>query len=209
MAHRKASLARPGSRADNGGRHGERIRRFANGGATMSQAPKHTLELDDATLAFAEQVFDSARNGDSARLGELLAQGMPANLRNHAGDSLLMLASYHGHLEASRTLLAYGADPQLRNQRGHTPLAGAAFKGDLAMVELLLEHGADVEGRCEDGKTALMMAAMFNRTDIVEYLIAQGADPRATDATGATPLAAAALMGAQDVQTLLRSLTAP
>ena len=73
-------------------------------------APNQSQELDEATLAFAEQVFDSARSGDSARLAELLGQGMPANLRNHAGDSLLMLASYHGHLEASLLLLQHGAD---------------------------------------------------------------------------------------------------
>lgn len=168
------------------------------------QAPTQMNELDDATLAFAEQVFDSARNGDSSRLDQLLGQGMPPNLRNHAGDSLLMLASYHAHLAATRVLLEHGADPQLRNHRGHTPLAGAAFKGDLAMVELLLEHGADVESRCEDGKTALMMAAMFNRTAVVTYLIAQGADPHARDASGATALTAARLMGAVDTEAMLR-----
>ncbi|CAM5545477.1 hypothetical protein SSTU70S_04192 [Stutzerimonas stutzeri] len=167
------------------------------------QAPKPTPELDDATLAFAEQVFDCARQGDSDRLSELLAQGLPANLRNHAGDSLLMLASYHGHLDTVRLLLQHGADPQLRNARGQTPLAGAAFKGDLPMIRLLLEHGADVEGASPDGRTALMIAAMFNRSEIVEFLIAQGADPHARDAGGATALAAAAMMGAADTQALL------
>ena len=177
----------------------------------MSHPTEPLPELDDATLAFAEQVFDCARNGDGARLGELLDQGMPANLCNHAGDSLLMLASYHGHIVASRILLEHGADPQLRNRRGHSPLAGAAFKGDLAMIKLLLEHGADVEGRCEDGKTALMMAAMFNRTAIIEYLASQGADPLASDASdasGATALAAARMMGAADAETLLQRISA-
>ena len=43
-------------------------------------------------------------------LGRLLASGLPANLRNHKGDTLLMLASYHGHLDAVRVLLEHGAD---------------------------------------------------------------------------------------------------
>src|SRR3546814_589849 len=146
---------------------------------TAMQTPRQLPELDDATLAFAEHVFDSARNGDSSRLGELLRQGMPADLRNHAGDSLLMLASYHGHLDASRVLLEHGADPQLRNIRGHTSLAGAAFKGDLNMIELLLAHGADVESPCEDGKTALIMAAMFNRTALIENMITRSANSKA------------------------------
>jgi len=178
----------------------------ANGsrGAEMNRTDKP--ELDDAAQAFAEQVFDSARNGDAERLGDLLARGLPANIRNSNGDSLLMLASYHGHLDATRVLLEHGGDPQLRNDKGHTPLAGAAFKGNLAMVRLLLEHGADVEGASPDGKTALMMAAMFNRTEIVEYLIGQGADPHARAGNGATPLEAAAMMGAADTQALLSRL---
>gem|GEM_PF-129766 len=104
------------------------------------QAQTRSAELDDATLAFAEHVFHAARIGDSVRLGHLLGQGMPADLRNHAGDSLLMLASYHGRLAATSVLLDHGADAQLANRRGHTPLAGAAFKGDLPMVRLLVER---------------------------------------------------------------------
>jgi len=172
------------------------------------QAQTRPAELDDATLAFAEHVFHAARIGDSVRLGHLLSQGMPADLRNHAGDSLLMLASYHGRLAATSVLLDHGADAQLANRRGHTPLAGAAFKGDLPMVRLLVERGTDVESPCADGKTALMMAAMFNHTAIVEWLVAQGADPHATDAGGTTPLAAARMMGASEAEALLQRIAA-
>ena len=55
---------------------------------------------------------------------------MPANLRNDKGDSLLMLACYHGHEEVVRLLLDHGGDTELSNDRGQTPLAAAAFKGD-------------------------------------------------------------------------------
>ena len=138
------------------------------------------VALDDATLEFADKVFDLARSGEAQGLATLLAQGLPADLRNHKGDSLLMLASYHGHREAVRVLLEHGADPDLRNNNGQTPLAGAAFKGDLAMVELLLAHGADVEGPTPDGKTVLMMAAMFNRGEIIDSLLEHGARIDAT-----------------------------
>src|SRR5690606_3146689 len=80
-------------------------------GRFMSHSPEQTL--DEATLEFAEQVFNSARSGDSARLDALLSQGLAPNLRNHNGDSLLMLASYHGHLQATQLLLHHQADPQL------------------------------------------------------------------------------------------------
>ena len=87
--------------------------------------------------------------GQVQELGELLRMGLPPNLRNEKGDSLLMLASYHGHAGAVRVLLEHGADPELPNDRGQTPLAGAAFKGDIATVQSLLDGGAGQAGGYE------------------------------------------------------------
>ena len=111
----------------------------------MSTQPAPAAMTDDETAAFAEQVFERARQGDADMLGRLLASGLPANLRNHKGDTLLMLASYHGHHDAVRVLLEHSADPLLANDNGQLPIAGAAFKGDLAMIRLLLEHGVPVD----------------------------------------------------------------
>ena len=141
----------------------------------MSQAPKPLPELDDATLAFAEQVFDSARGGDSARLGELLVQGMPANLCNHAGDSLLMLASYHGHLDASRLLLQHGADVESRCEDGKTALMMAAMFNRVAIVEYLATQGADPRASDSNGATALAAARMMGAADTEALLQRLGA----------------------------------
>lgn len=150
-----------------------------------SQAAPATM-TDDETAAFAEQVFERARQGDADMLGRLLASGLPANLRNHKGDTLLMLASYHGHHEAVRVLLAQGADPLIANDNGQLPIAGAAFKGDLAMIRLLVEHGVPVDAAAQDGRTALMLTAMFNRSEILDYLLAQG-PTRRTRTPAASP----------------------
>jgi ankyrin repeat protein len=155
---------------------------------------------------FAEQVFNKAREGDAAMLAALLSKGLPANLRNHKGDTLLMLASYHGHVEAVKVLLEHNADPEIRNDNGQSPIAGAAFKGDLEMVKTLVEGGAQVEGASFDGRTALMMAAMFNRGEIIDYLIGKGADPKAKDANGITALDAARTMGATEAVAQLEKL---
>jgi ankyrin repeat protein len=155
-------------------------------------------ELDEDTLAFARRVFGYARGGLARELNELLAIGLPPNLRNEKGDSLLMLASYHGHADTVRVLLDRGADPDLANDRGQTPLAGAAFKGDTEVVRLLLDRGAAVDGRSDGGRTPLMVAAMFNRTAIVDLLLAHGADPEARDGAGYDAQAAAEAMGAPD-----------
>lgn len=153
--------------------------------------------LDAETLEFAQKIFHYARLGDTGLLGPLLEQGLPANLCNHKGDSLLMLASYHGHYAAARLLLEHGADPEIRNDHGQTPLAGAAYKGDLEMARLLIQHGANVNGASADGRTALMLAAMFDRTEIVDLLLSHGAEPNARDSEGRSALDVAHAMGAQ------------
>jgi hypothetical protein len=184
------------------------MRRTIEMKADSGNAPQATNKVpDEETIEYAQKIFHLVRIGDAETLGPLLAKGLPANLCNHKGDSLLMLASYHGHADAARALLEHGADPEMRNDHGQTPIAGAAYKGDLAMVRLLLEHGADVEGAAPDGKTALMLAAMFNRTEVVDLLLAHGANIDARDAGGLTALAAAQAMGAQDTAAQLARLS--
>jgi ankyrin repeat protein len=155
-------------------------------------------ELDADTLAFVGRVFQFARMGHAEELAELFGQGLPANLRNDKGDSLLMLAAYNGQAEATRVILEAGGDPELANDRGQTPLAGAAFKGDMAIAGLLLAQGAQVDGTGTGSRTALMTAAMFNRTEMVALLLAHGADPDVRDASGLDAAALAESMGAAD-----------
>ncbi|QXI44697.1 ankyrin repeat domain-containing protein [Pseudomonas wayambapalatensis] len=165
-----------------------------------------TAMTEEESAAFAEEVFERARRGDATMLERLLDGGLPANLRNHKGDTLLMLASYHGHHEAVKVLLAHGADPLIANDNDQLPIAGAAFKGDLAMIRLFIEHGVPVDAAAGDGRTALMLAAMFNRSEILDYLLAQGADPARQDARGATALVAAQTMGASEAAARLQAL---
>lgn len=159
----------------------------------MQEAPRppSAAELDEDTLAFVRRVFGFARAGEAAKLAILLGQGLPPSLRNERGDTLLMLACYHGHQGAAKVLLEHGA----------------AFKGDLQVAALLLDHGARVDAAGPNGKTALMFAAMFNRTDIVQLLLARGADPFLLDADGNSLLDAARKMGAADTLELLTAVT--
>lgn len=163
----------------------------------MPADPADRPPLDDETLAFAGRVFQYARMGHAEELAGLFAQGLPANLRNDKGDSLLMLAAYNGQAETARVILEAGGAPELANDRGQTPLAGAAFKGDEAVVRLLLDHGAQVDGAGDGTRTALMVAAMFDRTEIVALLLERGADPARRDASGLTAADMARQMGAK------------
>lgn len=168
----------------------------------MSAAP----EQDERALAIIRAAFDQARKGDTAALADSLDLGVPSDVCNERGDSLLMLAIYHGHLDVARLLLARGADPELRNGRGQTPLEGAAFKGDVASATLLLDHGAAADLPGPDGRTPLMYAAMFDQVGMVELLLARGASAHRRDAAGGTPYTLAQAMRAQRVLARLAAL---
>ncbi|WP_426113417.1 ankyrin repeat domain-containing protein [Massilia sp. PWRC2] len=159
--------------------------------------------MDAATLDVIRQIFALVRAGDAARLDGLIDKGMPVNFRNEKGDSLIMLASYHGHLDTVRVLLQAGADANVANDQGQTPLAGVAYKGYLEIARLLLTHGAAVDGNSPDGKTPLMMAAMFNRVDLLQLLIDHGARVDAVDSRGMTAHSLAAKMHAQQTAAAL------
>lgn len=122
--------------------------------------------------------LDFARRGDTANLEAMLRAGLPVNLADHKGNTLLMLAAYHGRPETAQALLRHGAAVDRANDRGQTPLGGVAFKGDLPLARLLLSHGADLEADNGLGMTPVMFAAMFGRTEMVGLLRQHGASLR-------------------------------
>ncbi|MFF2962619.1 ankyrin repeat domain-containing protein [Streptomyces sp. NPDC057963] len=125
----------------------------------MSEAP------DPEVVELATKVFDLARRGETDTLAAYVDAGVPANLTNDRGDSLLMLAAYHGHAAAVTALVARGADPDRANDRGQTPLAGAVFKGEDAVIAALLAAGADPAAGTP---SALDTARMFGKVDLLE-----------------------------------------
>lgn len=164
---------------------------------TTTGTSRATPVLDNETYELAQELFRIVRAGETQRVTRLLDMGLAPNLRDGKGDSLLMLAAYHGHPGLVDALLRYGADAELGNDRGQTPLAAAAFKGHADIVRLLLENGAQADSRLSGGKTALMLAAMFDRTEVLELLLTYGADPDIVDEQGMTARHAAEMMGAE------------
>lgn len=121
--------------------------------------------LPPEALDLATKLFDFAREGKTAELDRYLSAGVPVNLTNHKGDTLLMLASYHGHVETVRLLLRKGADTEVLNERGQSPIAGAVFKGSDDVVRALLEAGASTEA---GQPNAVDCARMFKREEVLE-----------------------------------------
>ncbi|TJZ73648.1 ankyrin repeat domain-containing protein [Rhodococcus oryzae] len=121
--------------------------------------------IDPRLQEIAERVFDAARTGDAATIAAYLDAGVPVNLTNGAGDTLVMLAAYHGHVEVVQLLIDRGADVDRLNGRGQSPVAGAIFKGEEAVVRALAAAGADPNA---GHPTAVDAAKMFGREDYLE-----------------------------------------
>lgn len=96
---------------------------------------------DPAELA--HWLFDRARAGEAERVAAYVDAGVPVELTDAAGNTLLMLAAYHGHAAVVQKLIERGAVVDALNDRGQTPLAGAVFKGYTEVVEVLIAAGAD------------------------------------------------------------------
>jgi ankyrin repeat protein len=99
--------------------------------------------IDPGVIALAAKVFDLAREGDTEQLTAYLDAGVPANLTNDKGDTLLILSAYRGHTATVEALLARGADHSRANDRGQTALAAAVFKQSADSVRALVAAGAD------------------------------------------------------------------
>ncbi|MFF6910571.1 ankyrin repeat domain-containing protein [Streptomyces sp. NPDC012389] len=125
----------------------------------MSETP------DPEVVELATKVFGLARTGETEALAAYVDAGVPVDLTNDRGDSLLMLAAYHGHAGAVTALVARGADPNRANDRGQTPLAGAVFKGEDAVIDALLTAGADPAAGTPSARDT---AQMFGKADLLE-----------------------------------------
>ncbi|HSK61600.1 MAG TPA: ankyrin repeat domain-containing protein [Actinomycetospora sp.] len=123
--------------------------------------------VEEGVRELATRVFGMARDGDAASLAAYVDAGVPVDLTNSKGDTLVMLAAYHGHADAVRVLLERGADADRLNDRGQSPLAGAVFKGEEAVVRALVGAGADPRA---GHPTAVDTAVMFERPDLLELL---------------------------------------
>lgn len=112
----------------------------------------------------ARTCFDWARQGETTRLLAYVERGVPADLTDADGNTLLMLAAYHGHAGTVAALLGRGADPDRLNDRGQSPVAGAVFKGEDEVVRVLLDAGAALDHGSPTGRET---AALFGRQDLI------------------------------------------
>ncbi|GKT66161.1 ankyrin-like protein [Colletotrichum tofieldiae] len=102
-------------------------------GTSLTSATAFSPSLE--AIKLAASMYNAAREGNKRVLEEAILDGLPPNLTNEKGDTLLMLAAYYGHADLVKLLIQHGADPNRLNDKRQSPLAGAVFKGLDSVIE--------------------------------------------------------------------------
>ncbi len=119
---------------------------------------------DDQSAKVVALAMDLARAGSTAELAEFLDHGLPIDVQDSDGNTLLMLAAYKGEVDTVAMLIARSANVDIRNARDQSPLAGALFKGEDTIAGLLIAAGADLDAGTPSARAA---AAMFGREHLL------------------------------------------
>lgn len=134
---------------------------------TQPESAPQPPQLTEAELAYATSLFDAARNGDTDTLRAALDAGVPVNLTNGKGDTLLNLAAYLERKDTVAMLLEKGADTERVSDMGFTALVCAVFRGNEAITRMLLEAGA---GQATGHQHAQDVARVFGQEQLLPLL---------------------------------------
>ncbi|MBO7081692.1 MAG: ankyrin repeat domain-containing protein [Neisseriaceae bacterium] len=146
----------------------------------------------------------------------LLKSGADANVRNHGGETpLMVLAFHHDNPEIAKILIDHGADIEAKDNSNDTPVIEAAWGGRPNLTKLLIEKGAKVNAQSANGKTPLHWASenlpngspsitAEGRLAVVQILLENKANVNAKDSQGYTPLDLATKSEKSDIASLLK-----
>jgi ankyrin repeat protein len=160
----------------------------------QGQTALHVLQVREKSI-FSRNPEESLED----MMSSLLRYGIDVNVRDTAGNSVLLAMASSGSLTPGviEVLHRAGADMLATNTSGHTALHVCLDtmtheqnrnKDSKAVVSALVQHGADINDSDKDGNSTLLdLAANSILTpDIIEMLHRAGADMSATDHTGHT-----------------------
>lgn len=132
---------------------------------TIHQTTHQSAQQDVVDLFFA-----AARTGNQEVINEFIKHGFPVNLKNHAGFTPLMMATYYGHQEIVTTLLNHGADRCLRDNKGNTALMGAIFKLEWSIAKQLRQVDCDANAAKTGHKTTEEFAKILGQDEKLKQL---------------------------------------
>eukprot|EP00457_Paulinella_chromatophora_P003658 gb/GEZN01003666.1/.p1 GENE.gb/GEZN01003666.1/~~gb/GEZN01003666.1/.p1 ORF type:complete len:597 (-),score=98.44 gb/GEZN01003666.1/:249-2039(-) len=168
--------------------------------AAHPSAEKSGGSQNKEPISEVDELFSAVREGNTARVQEMLENKVNVDMRNHRGETALMEASYQGQVKVVRQLLTSRADVHSRcSVYYNTPLLWAAcsriyhdampysslngfspgqrherLQRVAECVALLIANGADEDAQNNGGETALMEAVRGLQWSVVDALFACG-----------------------------------
>lgn len=103
-----------------------------------------------------ESIFSCTRHGRIDEVGNLLARGVPPDVRDENGNSILAIACQNGNKRLAKLALRHNTNINASNLRGNTALHFCYKYGNIELGQYLINKGADrtiknLDGQvCED-----------------------------------------------------------
>ena len=162
----------------------------------MDQSPAAAAQR----LVFKKQALISAvKAGNTKAVAELLDEGVPINIKDDEGMSLLHWAAWGGHVTTMRLLIRRGCDVDSVDGRGLTPLHCAAATGQTKAVRELIRKGSSKSVVAGDYGTPLHQAALNGHVETAVAMLEEGCPLGVVSGAEATVLHFAASGGNIDL----------
>lgn len=95
--------------------------------------------------------MQSASNGNTTVVSDLLTSHLDVNIRADDGNTALHCAAFTGHIDVVQLLIQHGADLEAKNRSRRSPLYEAAVGGQAECMLFLLQAGCTLPYYTHDG----------------------------------------------------------
>jgi len=132
-----------------------------------------SLMLALASRMNAQDIFDAIRNGDLAKVKELVEkEPQMVNARNARQSTPLHVAADVDNVDIAKYLIKKGSDINTANRDRKTPLF---YARNVGLAKLLVENGADINRDTSNDNTVLVWLLFEKKKAVAEYLLEKGA----------------------------------
>lgn len=117
-----------------------------------------------------QNLLHYANLGDEIGVSASLAAGADVNYQDPLGQTALLMAAAHNHVDVARLLLSKGADINLSTTEGWGPWIAAAMFGHSEMVQLLLSCGTEIHVSMDQANDEEMEESIFDDIPLFQFI---------------------------------------